>query len=186
MDPFLEILELPLQALRERVAQAVLENPVLEVPSLDHDDGPASNEFADVVIEPTETGDYAVRVQEGGLLAIVLNPRYLELCHDPKVDWRAQEYLRRKIKAGQRLAEAIRQRREILEQVARALFRCQRTFLDRGPDQIVQLSPQQVADEAGIPAATVRRALHAKQARTSHGVFALEDFLFHLPRPSAN
>jgi RNA polymerase sigma-54 factor len=182
MDQFVEILQLPIRVLRQRIQEELQENPVLELQSLSTDD-----EIVDIVVKRTETGVPEVRVLDDWMLKISISQRYLDLSHDESVDPKAKEYLRRKIQAAQSLREAVEHRRHVLEKVAQTIFRRQRAFLDQeGPGHIVPLSPQQLADEAGVPVTTVLWALQEKQVRTPNGVFALDHFVLRLPRPSDN
>jgi sugar lactone lactonase YvrE len=67
MDQFLEILQLPITVLRERVQQELQENPVLDLQSSHADDETTYEETADVVVDRTAAGEYEARLLDDSL-----------------------------------------------------------------------------------------------------------------------
>src|SRR5207245_264231 len=84
--------------------------------------------------------------------------------------------LKRKSQAAQWLQESIEQRRNTLEKVTRAIIQHQRAFLDRGPEHIIPLKMQQIADQVGVHVTTVSRAVDDKWVQTPRGIFPLKRF----------
>jgi DNA-directed RNA polymerase specialized sigma54-like protein len=179
----MEVLQLPIMALQERIQQELRENPVLEMGDTPMDDltaGEEENEFqdpkTDIVVERTAEGDYTVRLTDDWPPNIYISRRYLELCRDKQADPKTKEYLKRKLQAAQWLLESIEQRRDTLERVTRAILQYQRAFLDKGPDHIEPLKMQQIADQVGVHITTVSRAVDGKWLQTPHGLFPLRCF----------
>jgi RNA polymerase sigma-54 factor len=130
----------------------------------------------DIVVEPTEDGEYSVRLLDDWVPNIYISRRYIELYRDKGADPKAKEYLKRKIQAAQWLMDSIEQRRSTLEKVTRAIIKHQRAFLDRGPEFIEPLKMQQIADQVGVHVTTVSRAVDDKWVQTPRGIFPLKRF----------
>jgi RNA polymerase sigma-54 factor len=130
----------------------------------------------DLAVERTEAGDYEARLLDDWTPNIYISRRYIELYRDKSSDPKAKEFLKRKIQAAQWLLEAIEQRRNTLMKVTRAIIQHQRAFLDHGPDHVVPLKMQQIADQVGVHVTTVSRAVDDKWVQTPRGVFPLKRF----------
>jgi RNA polymerase sigma-54 factor len=130
----------------------------------------------DIVVERTEEGDYTVRLLDDWVPKIYISKRYQELYKDKSADKEARKYLKERIQAAQWLLDAIQQRRNTLEKVAKAIVQHQRAFLDRGPEHIEPLKMQQIADLVGVHVTTVSRAVDDKWVQTPRGIFPLKRF----------
>jgi hypothetical protein len=178
----MKILQLPITALEERIQQELQENPVLELSDTCTEDaapGEEVNEFQDhkpdMVVQRTGEGDYAVRLTDGWTTKISISRHHLELYRE-NADPKAKEYLERKIQAAQWLLESIEQRRHTLEKVTKAIIKHQQAFLDKGPEFIVPLKMQQIAEQVGVHVTTVSRAVDDKWVQTPPGILPLERF----------
>ena len=87
-----------------------------------------------------------------------------------------REFIKRKINAAQWLIDSIEQRRSTLTSVAQAIVDHQKRFLDDGPEFIVPLKMQQIADVVGVHVTTVSRAVDDKWIQTPRGMFPLKRF----------
>jgi RNA polymerase sigma-54 factor len=130
----------------------------------------------DLAVERNDQGDYEVRLIDDWTPNIYISRRYIELYRDKASDPKAKEFLKRKIQAAQWLLEAIEQRRNTLLKVTRAIIQHQRAFLDHGPDHVIPLKMQQIADQVGVHVTTVSRAVDDKWVQTPRGVFPLKRF----------
>jgi RNA polymerase sigma-54 factor len=130
----------------------------------------------DVVVERNDKGDYDVRLTDDWLPEIRISRQYIELARQKGLDPKTKDFLRRKINSAEWLADAIRQRRNTLERVTRAIVEHQRAFLDLGPEHIRPLKMQQIADQVKVHVTTVSRAVDDKWAQTPRGVFPLKRF----------
>jgi RNA polymerase sigma-54 factor len=130
----------------------------------------------DIEVTRTEEGEYAVRLIDDWLPNIYISRRHIEMYRDKGADPKTREYLKKKITAAQWLLESIEQRRNTLEKVTKAIIQHQRAFLDKGPEHIVPLKMQQIAEQVGVHVTTVSRAVDDKWVQTPRGIFPLKRF----------
>jgi RNA polymerase sigma-54 factor len=130
----------------------------------------------DIVVERNEDGGYDVRLLDDWVPNIYISRRVIELYRDKRTDPKDREYLKRKIQSAQWLMDSIEQRRSTLEKVTRAIIQHQRAFLDSGPEHIVPLKMQQIADQVHVHVTTVSRAVDDKWVQTPRGIFPLKRF----------
>jgi RNA polymerase sigma-54 factor len=130
----------------------------------------------DIEVTRNEEGDYAVRLIDDWLPNIYISRRHIEMYRDKGADPKTREYLKKKITAAQWLLESIEQRRNTLEKVTKAIIQHQRAFLDKGPEHIVPLKMQQIAEQVGVHVTTVSRAVDDKWVQTPRGIFPLKRF----------
>jgi RNA polymerase sigma-54 factor len=130
----------------------------------------------DLAVEPNEQGEYVIKMNEENTPSVYISPQYLEALRQNHSDEKAKEYIRRKVTQARWLIEAIEQRRNTLEKVARAIIEHQKEFLERGPDYIHPLKMQNIADRVGVHVTTVSRAVDDKWIETPRGTFPLKRF----------
>lgn len=145
-------------------------------PGAGFDNSPNQYVVPDLFVEANDQGEYQVRLTDGGIPEIRINPMWREAVRDPDTDPKTREYLKRKIQSALWLEEAIQQRRSTIKRVAESIIRRQRRFLEEGPDFIEPLKMQQVADEVGVHVTTVSRAVDDKFVQTPRGIFPLKRF----------
>ena len=129
----------------------------------------------DVIVE-WEDGEYVVRLDNDQVPRLGLSPRYRQLLAEARADPKLREYVKRKVDAAKWLIEAIAQRENTLERVAKEIVRRQRDFLDFGVSHLRPLKMQEVADALGIHVSTVSRAISDKHVQTHRGIFPLKFF----------
>jgi len=129
----------------------------------------------DVVIE-WEAGEYQVRLENDRVPRLGISPKYRQLLQDAKGDPKLREYVKRKVDAAKWLIEAITQRENTLERVAKEIVARQRDYLDFGVSHLRPLKMQEVADALGIHVSTVSRAISDKYAQTHRGIVPLKFF----------
>jgi RNA polymerase sigma-54 factor len=130
----------------------------------------------DIEVTRTEEGEYHVRLIDDWLPNVYISRRHIEMYRDKAADPKTREYLKKKITAAQWLLESIEQRRNTLEKVTKAIIQHQRAFLDKGPEHIVPLKMQQIAEQVGVHVTTVSRAVDDKWVQTPRGIFPLKRF----------
>src|SRR5262249_1198370 len=130
----------------------------------------------DIEVTRSEDGDYHVRLIDDWLPSIYISRRHVEMYRDKSADPKTREYLKKKITAAQWLLESIEQRRNTLEKVTKAIIKHQRAFLDKGPEHIIPLKMQQIAEQVGVHVTTVSRAVDDKWVQTPRGIFPLKRF----------
>ena len=131
---------------------------------------------ADLVLHESEDGEYSVTVEDSWVPTIRISRYYRERLSDPTATKEEKEYIRRKVNAAQWLVDAIQQRRSTLKSVAEAIVDVQQEFLKHGPERIVPLKMQQIADVVGVHVTTVSRAVDDKWMQTPRGLYPLKRF----------
>ncbi|MGL4513237.1 MAG: RNA polymerase factor sigma-54 [Lacipirellulaceae bacterium] len=131
----------------------------------------------DLYLEKDDHGKYVVRLEDGHVPSLYVNPYYRKLLQRASgADAAAREYIKRKVNSAQWLIEAIEQRRNTLSRVAQAIVDHQARFLDDGPEAIETLKMQQIADKVHVHVTTVSRAVDDKWIQTPRGIFPLKRF----------
>ncbi|MCC7136954.1 MAG: RNA polymerase factor sigma-54 [Planctomycetes bacterium] len=129
----------------------------------------------DVVVEWDE-GDYVVRLVNDHVPRLALSPRYRQMLQEARGDPKLRDYVKRKVDAAKWLIEAIAQRENTLERVAKEIVHRQRDYLDLGLSHLRPLKMQEVADALGIHVSTVSRAISDKYVQTHRGIVPLKFF----------
>src|SRR5262245_35963698 len=129
----------------------------------------------DVLVE-WEDGDYVVRLLNDHVPRLTLSPRYRQMLAAARGDPKLREYYKRKVDAAKWLIEAITQRENTLERVAKEIVRRQRDYLEFGLSHLRPLKMQEVADALGIHVSTVSRAISDKHVQTHRGIVPLKFF----------
>jgi RNA polymerase sigma-54 factor len=132
---------------------------------------------ADLRVELAESGRWVVESESETQPRLRLSRHYQTLLlKGSGADKPTREYLKQKIESAKWLMEAIEQRGETVRIVAQAIVDRQSAFLVDGPEAIVPLKMQQVADVVGRHVTTVSRAVDGKWLQTPRGLFALRSF----------
>ncbi|MCA8991457.1 MAG: RNA polymerase factor sigma-54 [Planctomycetaceae bacterium] len=129
----------------------------------------------DVRVERDAEGKWVVELEEEYVPRLRISHSYLKMLQqnpDPKT----KEYIKRKVESAKWLMDAIEQRYSTLRRVAQAIVDFQTDFLENGPEHIIPLKMQQIADVVGVHVTTVSRAVDDKYISTPRGVFALKRF----------
>ena len=129
----------------------------------------------DLFVDQDEHGKYTVRLEDEFTPRLRISKRYQQMLRDG-VDAKTKEYIKRKIDSAKWLIESIEQRHNTLKRVAQAIVDRQTEFLDHGPEHIVPLKMQQIADVVGVHVTTVSRAVDDKWIQTPRGLFPLKRF----------
>ncbi len=129
----------------------------------------------DVVVE-WDDGEYLVRLENDQVPRLGISPKYRQLLAEAKGDPKLRDYVKRKVDAAKWLIEAITQRENTLERVAKEIVARQRDYLDFGVSHLRPLKMQEVADALGIHVSTVSRAISDKHVQTHRGIVPLKFF----------
>lgn len=136
----------------------------------------APNVTPDLFIEQDANGKYIVRLEDEFTPRLHISRRYQQLLANGEADQQTKDYIKRKVEAARWLIESIEQRYSTLKRVAQAIVDHQQEFLDKGPEHIVPLKMQQIADVVGVHVTTVSRAVDDKYVQTPRGIFPLKRF----------
>ena len=127
------------------------------------------SETAPVEADGSSVSEQATAAEPGGEL--VRGPRAeLSAAEDPR------RWGRRRLEAARWFIEAVLQREKTVLRIAKAVFRHQQGFLERGPKWLKPLRMQEIADETGVHISTVSRAVAGKYAQTPRGIYPLKYF----------
>jgi RNA polymerase sigma-54 factor len=137
---------------------------------------PAPNVVPDLYVEQDEAGKWMIRLEDEYTPRLHISRRYRELLQGDTTDPKTKEYIKRKIESARWLMESIEQRYSTLKRVAQAIVDHQTLFLEQGPESIVPLKMQQIADVVGVHVTTVSRAVDDKWVQTPRGIFPLKRF----------
>lgn len=137
---------------------------------------PSPNVVPDLYIEQDAAGKYVVRLEDEYTPSLHISRKYQQLLSNGEADAQTKEYIKRKIESARWLIESIEQRYSTLKRVAQAIVEHQTEFLDKGPEHIVPLKMQQIADVVGVHVTTVSRAVDDKWVQTPRGIFPLKRF----------
>ncbi len=130
----------------------------------------------DVVLEQADDGSYRVVLEDTRTPRLFISEYYRRRLMSGEATAEEREYIKRKINAAQWLIDSIEQRRGTLTRVAQSIVDYQKRFLDDGPEFIVPLKMQQVADVVGVHVTTVSRAVDDKWIQTPRGMYPLKRF----------
>lgn len=121
-----------------------------------------------------ENGVWDARLTNNYIPKLRINPYYRQMVADGELGKEAQSYVREKIRDGKSLIDAVRQRQATTLKIARAIIARQRDFFESG--KLAPMTRQNIADDIGMHAATVSRAIQGKNADTPIGVIPLANF----------
>lgn len=136
---------------------------------------PVQKVTPDSYVERDEHGKYVVRLEDEYTPRLRISKRYQTLLRG-EPDAKTKEYIKRKIDSAKWLIESIEQRNSTLKRVAQAIVDHQTEFLEKGPEAIVPLKMQQIADDVKVHVTTVSRAVDDKWIQTPRGLFPLKRF----------
>lgn len=159
----------------------VIKDAIEELKTLDPFPGrrfeslPVQRITPDVRVERNADGEWVVELEEEYVPRLRISHSYLKMLQQ-NPDSKTKEYIKRKVESAKWLMDAIEQRYSTLRKVAQAIVDVQTEFLENGPEHIVPLKMQQIADVVGVHVTTVSRAVDDKYISTPRGVFALKRF----------
>ncbi len=139
------------------------------------DDAPPITPDAIVEYDP-ETDRYVAYLNESRIPNLRVNQEYARLSKDRATPKKDREFLRTNLGNAYWLIDAVRQRKETLLRVVRAVVEAQRDAFDLGPQALKPLPMTQVAEQLGIHVATVSRAVADKYLATPRGILPLRKF----------
>ncbi len=163
----------PLESIKQAIEQLRRLDPR---PGATHSFQPNEYVVPDVIVEPSDSGGYDVRLADEHTPRLTISKHYQRLLKDKSADPSARAYVQKKLQSARWLIESIEQRRSTLLKVTSAIIDHQKAFLDNGPEHIEPLKMQQIADKVGVHVTTVSRAVDDKWVQTPRGIFSLKRF----------
>ncbi|MFQ5731560.1 MAG: RNA polymerase factor sigma-54 [Planctomycetaceae bacterium] len=129
----------------------------------------------DLTVDRNENGRWTVQLIDEYVPNLRISRRYVKMLQN-NPDASTKEFIKKKIESAKWIIDAIEQRYNTLKRVAQAIVDHQTAFLDNGPEHIVPLKMQQVADDVKVHVTTVSRAVDGKWIQTPRGIFPLKRF----------
>ncbi len=129
----------------------------------------------DVLI--TREGDGFVASLSGEQLPrLTLSAQYRDMMSEQADKPELRHYLSRCFREGRALMRALDERQNTILRVAQVLAQRQQPFFRHGPQALLPLRMEEVAQELGLHVSTVSRAVRGKFLRCTFGVFELRSF----------
>ncbi len=119
-------------------------------------------------------GVWDVRLTNSYIPKLKINSDYRQMVASGGLDSEAQSYVREKIRDAKSLIDAVHQRQTTLLRIAKAILLRQRRFFEDGT--LLPMTRQDIADDVGLHATTVGRAISGKCADTPFGVVEFKNF----------
>ena len=136
---------------------------------------PVQRVTPDLSVAKDADGKYVVKLEDEYIPELRISGRYRKMLQDdPSTETR--EWIKKKVESAKWLIESIEQRFNTLKRVAQAIVDYQTEFLEHGPEAIVPLKMQQIADVVKVHVTTVSRAVDEKWIQTPRGLFPLKRF----------
>ncbi|MSV32813.1 MAG: RNA polymerase sigma-54 factor [Bryobacterales bacterium] len=124
-----------------------------------------------------DSDNYIIELNDDDLPQLRLNREYLKMLDRTKEpDKDVRNYVKERFSSAAMLIKNIEQRKHTITRVCQCVVDRQREFLDSGITQLRPMMIKDVAEEIGVHASTVSRAVAAKYVHTPQGVFELRFF----------
>jgi RNA polymerase sigma-54 factor len=142
------------------------------------DFNPSGNPYIqpDVIIERDEDGSLSARLTGENLPDLRINDFYKDMLGKDGVNAKARQFLRDQIRDGRSLIRSISLRQETILAIAHKLIAHQVDFFNKGPRHLRPLTMNEIADELGMHATTVSRAVAGKYLQTPQGLVEMRSF----------
>lgn len=160
----------------ETIKSAIVELKTLDpYPGRGFEQQPVERITPDISVERKDDGTWTVNLLDEYVPQLRISRRYVKMLRN-NPDAMTRKFIKTKLASAKWLIDAIEQRYATLRLVARAIVDRQSAFLDGGPDDIVPLKMQEIADIVKMHVSTVSRAVAGKYVQTPRGVFPLKRF----------
>jgi RNA polymerase sigma-54 factor len=130
----------------------------------------------DVTVLRESSGEWTLSLSREHLPRLRIHPWYKALMQKETLTGQERDYLKTKLQSGRFLIQAIEQRQDTLERIAREILDLQKPFFEQGTTHLKPLTMNAVAERVGLHETTISRAIANKYIRTPHGIFELRYF----------
>ncbi len=120
--------------------------------------------------------EYVVVMNEEDLPALRLSSSYRRMLSEKGTEREVRDYVKERYRSAIQLLRNIEQRKNTILRTCEAIVRRQKDFLERGVDGLKPMMIKEVAEEIGVHASTVSRAVANKYVHTAQGVYELRFF----------
>lgn len=120
--------------------------------------------------------EYVILINDEEMPTLRLNHGYRRMLSQEGTEREVREYVKERYRSAIQLMRNIEQRKNTILRTCEAIIRRQRDFLEDGVDALKPMMIKEVAEEIGVHASTVSRAVANKYVHTPQGVFELRFF----------
>lgn len=139
--------------------------------------GPGARQVAPDVYIFKDGDQWVIQISDEDLPQLRLNGNYRRLLdRDQEQDKKTRDYVRERFHSALQLIRNIEQRKQTILKVCQSIVERQAEFLEHGAEYLRPLMIKEVAEEIGVHASTVSRAVAGKYAHTPQGVYELRYF----------
>jgi RNA polymerase sigma-54 factor len=122
-------------------------------------------------------GEWSIQTYDSGLPELRLSPDYMGLLEEgSQISTDAKKYLKEQTDSANWFIEAIKQRRNTLIRVMKAIIEKQPQFFLGNTKDLNPMKLQDIADEVEMDISTISRSTRGKYVDTSFGIFELKSF----------
>jgi RNA polymerase sigma-54 factor len=120
--------------------------------------------------------DYVILINDVEMPTLRLNQGYRRMLSQEGTEREVRDYVKERYRSAIQLMRNIEQRKNTIVRTCEVIVRRQREFLEQGVDSLKPMMIKDVAEEIGVHASTVSRAVANKYVHTPQGVFELRFF----------
>jgi len=122
-------------------------------------------------------GEWAIQTYDSGLPELRISPDYMGLLEEgSQISTDAKKYLKEHTDSANWFIEAIKQRRNTMIRVMKAIIEKQPQFFSGNTKDLHPMKLQDIADEVEMDISTISRSTRGKYVDTSFGIFELKSF----------
>jgi RNA polymerase sigma-54 factor len=161
--------------------QANVQAAIEAIRGLDPKPGQRYNREQVRLIEPDvafikRDGEYVIMINDEEMPTLRLNQGYRRMLTQTGTEREVKEYVKERYRSAIQLMRNIEQRKNTILRTCEVIIRRQREFLEEGVDALRPMMIKDVAEEIGVHASTVSRAVANKYVHTPQGVYELRFF----------
>jgi RNA polymerase sigma-54 factor len=139
--------------------------------------GPGAQKIEPDVHITKDGDDYLIELNDDDLPVLRLNPDYRRMLdRNQESNKEVRNYVKERYTSALLLMKNIEQRKQTILKVCKSIVERQREFLAHGIEHLKPMMIKEVAEEIGVHASTVSRAVSNKYCHTPQGVFELRYF----------
>jgi RNA polymerase sigma-54 factor len=120
--------------------------------------------------------EYVILINDEEMPTLRLNQGYRRMLSQEGTEREVRDYVKERYRSAIQLMRNIEQRKNTIVRTCEVIIRRQREFLEEGVDSLKPMMIKDVAEEIGVHASTVSRAVANKYVHTPQGVFELRFF----------
>jgi RNA polymerase sigma-54 factor len=121
-------------------------------------------------------GEWVVSMNEEDMPSLRLSRRYRQMLAAEGTEREVKDYVKERFRSALQLMRNIAQRKSTILRTCEVIVRRQQDFLEQGIEALRPMMIKEVAEEIGVHASTVSRAVANKYAHTPQGVIELRFF----------